>query len=104
MAAGRAYRTDDVPILRAIALSAGYGAVVLFALYLDNPSVAALYPSPQYLWLVCPFLLYWISRMVMFAHRGEMSDDPILFAMRDRGSLAAMGLSALAIFLARIVG
>ena len=91
--AGRAYHTDDLPILRSIALSAGYAAVVVFALYINSPNVQALYPAPEYLWLVCPLLLYWISRMVMVTHRGDMTDDPIIFAVRDRGSAAVVGLS-----------
>ena len=31
-------------------------------------------------------VLYWVSRMLMKAHRGEMHDDPLVFAMRDRAS------------------
>ncbi|MEO1495417.1 MAG: UbiA family prenyltransferase, partial [Pseudomonadota bacterium] len=62
--AGRAYHTDDLPILRSIALSAGYAAVVVFALYINSPKVAGLYSMPELLWAVCPLLLYWVSRMV----------------------------------------
>lgn len=98
--AGRAYHTDDLPILRSIALSAGYAAVVVFALYINSPKVQSLYSAPEYLWLVCPLLLYWISRMVMVTHRGDMTDDPIIFAVRDRVSAVVVGLSALAIVLA----
>lgn len=101
--AGRAYHTEDVPVLQAMAFAAGFGAVVLFALYLDSEAVTALFPASEYLWLVCALLLYWISRMVMFAHRGRMTDDPIIFALRDRGSLTAIGLSALAILMARLL-
>ena len=101
--AGRAYRTEDVTVLQTMAVAAGFGAVVLFALYLDSDTVTALFSAPQYLWLVCVMLLYWISRMVMFAHRGYMTDDPIIFALRDRGSLTAIGLSALAVLLARLL-
>lgn len=44
------------------------------------------YSHPLLLWGVCLVLLYWISRMVMIAHRGNMDDDPIVFAVGDRTS------------------
>lgn len=83
---GRAYETDDLPVLRGIALSAGYAAVLVFALYISSPGIKALYDDPRYLWLICPLLLYWISRMVMMTHRGFMTDDPIVYAASDRVS------------------
>jgi len=32
-------------------------------------------------------LLYWVSRVLILTHRGEMHDDPVVFAARDRASL-----------------
>ncbi|MFZ9870691.1 MAG: hypothetical protein ACO3E0_06005, partial [Candidatus Kapaibacteriota bacterium] len=43
-------------------------------------------PHPTRLWAMVPVLLYWISRMWLKAHRGEMHDDPIIFALRDRAT------------------
>lgn len=83
---GRAYEVDDLPVLRGIALSAGYAAVLVFALYISSPGIKALYGDPRFLWLICPLLLYWISRMVMMTHRGFMTDDPIVYAASDRVS------------------
>ena len=83
---GRAYEVDDLPVLRGIALSAGYAAVLVFALYISSPGIKALYNDPRFLWLICPLLLYWISRMVMMTHRGFMTDDPIVYAASDRVS------------------
>jgi len=40
-----------------------------------------------------PVLAYWISRTIMLANRGEMHDDPIVFAFGDPASLA-VGLAA----------
>ena len=54
----------------------------------------------QLLWLLCPVLLYWVSRVWLLAHRGAMHDDPIIFALRDRQSwlvvvaLALIGFAA----------
>ncbi|MDH3265215.1 MAG: prenyltransferase, partial [Paracoccaceae bacterium] len=61
-------------------------------LYLNSPDVLVLYGQPQALWGICPVLLFWISRMVMVTHRGEMEDDPVIYAVRDRVSLVCFVL------------
>ena len=35
-----------------------------------------LYTHADVLWLVCPVMLYWISRVWMLAYRNQMDDDP----------------------------
>jgi len=99
---GRAYHVDDLPILRSIAISAGNTAVMVLALYINSPEVQTLYAVPFLLWAICPVLLYWNLRMVMKAHRGQMSDDPIVFAVTDPVSLALI-VSALGIGIAATV-
>ncbi len=84
---GRAYEVEDLPVLRGVALSAGHAAVLVLALYISSDDVRGLYAFPSLLWLVCPLLLYWVLRMVMKTHRGQMTDDPIVFAATDRVSL-----------------
>ncbi|MEE4120237.1 MAG: UbiA family prenyltransferase [Paracoccaceae bacterium] len=101
--AGRGYVPDDLPVIRAMALAAGYSAVLVFALYVSSEEVTALYTRPEALWLVCPLLLYWISRMVMVTHRGRMEDDPIVFAATDKVSLAVVVVGA-AIFVGANLG
>ena len=81
---GRAYRVEDMNVLLSLGTAAGYGAVLVVALYLSSPEVTVLYAHPERLWLVCPMLLYWINRMLILANRGEMDDDPIIFSVRDR--------------------
>lgn len=66
--------------------ASGYLAVLVMALYINSPGVIAGYARPEVLWLVCPLLLYWVSRMWMKAGRGEMHDDPLVFAFRDRAT------------------
>jgi hypothetical protein len=46
--------------------------------------VVELYAQPAALWAVCAVLLYWITRTVLLTHRGQMHDDPVVFALRDR--------------------
>jgi 4-hydroxybenzoate polyprenyltransferase/phosphoglycolate phosphatase-like HAD superfamily hydrolase len=82
----RNYRLIDLPIIGALAAASGFNAVTIFALYVSSPTVAGLYRHPELLWLLCPILMYWLSRLVVLAHRRVVDDDPILFALHDRNS------------------
>lgn len=100
---GRAYHVDDLPVVLGAALASGYCSVLVLALYISNTQVTGLYETPSLLWLVCPLLLYWISRTIMISWRGKMDDDPILFAVKDRVSLAIFATSALLFVLGAVV-
>jgi hypothetical protein len=54
----------------------------------SSEEVIALYSRPTFLLLICPLLLYWISRMWLHAHRGRINEDPIVAAVRDPLSYA----------------
>lgn len=99
-AAGRGYHVQDLPVLMSTGTSAGMIAVLIFALYIDNPDISRFYDQPMWLWPIPPLLLYWISRMWMKTHRGEIDDDPVVFAIRDWQSLAVGAVSATLFFLA----
>ena len=86
---GRGYRFEDLRALFGFGAAAGYGAVFVVALYLASPEVQPLYQHSDRLWLVCPFLLYWITRIFLISNRGELHDDPLVFALTDRTSWAA---------------
>jgi len=94
-AAGRGYTVEDLPVLLSLGVSTGVAAIVVLALYINDPATSKLYPSTIWLWLVPPLMLYWISRVWMKAHRGEMHDDPVVFAMRDWQSLITVVLGGL---------
>jgi hypothetical protein len=49
------------------------------------------------LWLLCPLLLYWVSRVWLIAYRGAMHDDPVVFALTDTVSRVVLVLCAAAI-------
>ena len=82
----RGYRPEDLPLISQIGIAAGYVAVLVMALYVNSSAVLDLYSTPAALWGICLVLLYWIGRMALVAQRGEMTDDPIVFALRDRPS------------------
>jgi len=68
----------------------------LFALYINSPEAPLLYRQPQLLWPLCLVIIYWLSRMLLMANRGQLHDDPIVFATHDRASWIA-GIAVLAI-------
>ncbi len=85
---GRAYLLVDLDLIRTLGPTSGYMAVLVFALYLNSPDASLLYPRVAWLWLICPLLLYWITRLWFAAQRGRMYHDPVVFALTDRGSYA----------------
>jgi 4-hydroxybenzoate polyprenyltransferase/phosphoserine phosphatase len=91
---GRGYAIGDLAVLFPLAAAAGYAAVLIVTLYLSSPEVALLYAHPFRMWLICPLLLYWISRVLVLASRGEMHDDPVIFALTDRVSWLTGALGA----------
>jgi 4-hydroxybenzoate polyprenyltransferase/phosphoserine phosphatase len=91
---GRSYHIDDLPMIGTMILASGYVSVLIMALYLNSPAVDKLYSNPTALWGICPVLLYWISRMAMVTHRGQMHDDPIVYAITDRISQICLVLIA----------
>lgn len=94
-ASGRGYSVEDLPVLLSLGVSAGIAAIVVLALYINDPATNKLYPSTIWLWPVPPLMLYWVSRVWMKAHRGELHDDPVVFAMRDWQSLVTVVLGGL---------
>lgn len=97
----RNYRKEDLTVIGALAAASAVNSVTVFALYVASPVVAANYTRPWALGAICPLLLYLLGRMLMMAHRGEMDDDPIVFALRDRNWRLA-GIALFVIFLAAI--
>jgi 4-hydroxybenzoate polyprenyltransferase len=96
---GRGYHADDAPLIQTMGITAGQAAVLVLALYLNSDAVTKLYKSPQLIWGAVPTMLFWVHWMWMRAHRGQMHDDPLVFAVKDRVSLlagAAVGLFLLA--------
>jgi 4-hydroxybenzoate polyprenyltransferase/phosphoserine phosphatase len=98
-AVGRGYHVDDRSIVGNIMVSSGLVSVLVLALYANSEPVRKLYHYPEFLWGVCLVLLFWTNRVALLTHRGEMHDDPVVFAMRDRTSLCCIlivGLLAIA--------
>lgn len=99
-AKGRGYLAADLEQLASLGAASGYISVLVLALYINSHQVMALYQHPKVLWLICPLILYWISRVWLLAHRGQMHQDPIVFALRDKASYSLALASAVIMILA----
>jgi 4-hydroxybenzoate polyprenyltransferase len=97
---GRGYAVTDAPLVQTLGITAGYAAVLVLALYLNDETVVTLYAQPQLIWFAVLLMLFWVSWVWMKAHRGEMHDDPIVFAIKDKASLAVAALIAVSFLLA----
>jgi 4-hydroxybenzoate polyprenyltransferase/phosphoserine phosphatase len=98
---GRSYQVQDLPLVGGLGAAAGYTAVLVLALYIQDAHTGARYAHPQWIWLACPLLLFWMSRNWFLSHRGRMHDDPIVFALKDRASWIVAALFCAVFLLAR---
>ncbi len=83
---GRGYAIQDLNLLQVMGVASGFIAVVVFSLYINSPEVTQLYSKPKILWAISFLFLFWISRIWLFTTRGKMTDDPIIFAIKDINS------------------
>ena len=95
---GRGYLLADTDQLRSFGTASAFAAAVVFAIYISSPDVMLLYRHPQLLWLIMPLLILWLCRVWLLASRGELDEDPLVFALTDRASLA-FGVAVAAIAL-----
>jgi 4-hydroxybenzoate polyprenyltransferase/phosphoserine phosphatase len=86
----RNYRGSDMSVVTSLAAASGLNSLTIFALYLSSDTVQSAYSKPWILWLILPVLLYWLARALVIAHRGDMNDDPIVFAVQDNVSRLAL--------------
>lgn len=97
----RGYDVADLPLVAAQGVSSGLMAVMVLALYLQSPAVAPLYSHPVWLGLICPVALWWLARAWLLAWRGELHDDPVVFAATDASSWLVLA-AALAVMVGAV--
>jgi 4-hydroxybenzoate polyprenyltransferase len=94
---GRGYRRTDLQTITALTASSGFVSVLVLSLYISSPEVRVLYRHPELLWGICVILVYWLGRVCFLTGRGEINQDPVVFAATDRISLLA-GLLVMGVF------
>ena len=100
---GRGYQADDAPLSLALGTSSAMAAIVILCLYLiEDAFPNGLYANPDWLMAAPVGIGLWTIRIWLLAHRGDLDDDPVSFAVRDRLSLGMGGLLAVAFVLASL--
>ncbi len=95
---GRGYFLDDTFLIQQMGVTSGYLSALVLALYINSENVINLYPAKEVIWCAVPLILLWISWIWLKANRGEMHDDPIVFAFKDKLSFF-IGILFVAIFI-----
>ncbi len=98
--ASRVYSQQDSNLLSTMGVASGFVSALVIALYLQSPETSALYKQPDWLWLVCPVVLFWISRVWLLARRSLLHHDPVVFALHDGASYVICLVVGLLLFLA----
>jgi 4-hydroxybenzoate polyprenyltransferase len=96
---GRGYQAGDLETISQLGISSAIAAAVILVLYVDSRASTGLYKTPQLIWLICPIVLYVLARLWVLARRGQMSDDPLMFIIRDWRS-QLMGVITICLILA----
>lgn len=102
--AGRGYDVGDIRLLEMLGSASGYVSVLVLALYMNSDQMRALYGESRLLWLVCPMILYFITRLWLLANRGQLDEDPVVFAIEDRTSLGLGIACGMVLLLATVLG
>ena len=97
---GRGYTIYDHEIMSAMGSASGFVSVLVLALYIHDPLTAERYNNPQWLWIIVPSILYWIGRVWILAHRGQMNEDPVVFAVHDKVSYFILLFIGVGVYLA----
>jgi 4-hydroxybenzoate polyprenyltransferase len=99
-ARGRGYAVEDMGTVRSIGVALGCMSAFILGQYINSPLVTQFYTKPQLIWMLFPLLLYWLGRIWILAGRGQVNEDPLIFAMRDNASRAVLVIGAIVVFLA----
>lgn len=84
----RGYRPQDAPVTLAFGIAASVASLLIMVLFLvEELFHRGTYSQPRLLLAVPLLLAVWVGRIWLLAHRGEMRDDPVSFALRDRVSI-----------------
>jgi 4-hydroxybenzoate polyprenyltransferase len=97
---GRGYHVSHISTVKMFGIASGYLSILIFALYLHSAKAIAIYHFPMLLYLICPLLIYWISRMWLIAVDGKMDEDPVHFAIKDKATYVVLLISVLIILIA----
>ena len=94
---GRGYSGEDkIPVL-VMGITCSLMSILILSLYFASPEIRALYSVHLRLWTLAPLMLFWNGRIWLMTNRGQIDDDPVVFAVKDKISWLVLGAAALVI-------
>ena len=84
---GRDYHVDDYHLMQSLGVTSAFISLLIMSFYVQMSLTDGFYNNPVLLWATLPAFAYWLCRMWLKTNRGEMHDDPIVFSLKDKGSL-----------------
>jgi 4-hydroxybenzoate polyprenyltransferase len=101
---GRGYMSVDAPLTLGIGLASMLGAILIMVLYLiEDAFPRGFYSYPAALWAIPPILSLFLGRIWLVSQRGQLRDDPVAFALKDRISLLLGAMMALSFTAALVI-
>ncbi len=93
---GRGYMRADAPLTLGLGLASTLGAILILILYLiEDAFPRGFYANPAALWAMPPILFLFLGRIWLISQRGQLHDDPVAYALKDRISLSLGGTMVL---------
>ena len=90
---GRNYYGSDKSLIKMLGINSGYISILVLVLYLNSNTVFKLYQSPEWIWPGVVLFLFWINWIWLKAHRNQINQDPIVFAIKDKVSIVIFVLA-----------
>ena len=81
--AGRGYHSGDAGILLTMGIASSFVATMVLMLYVQSELRPGLDLYPTLSWALVPLALFWQCRVWLATSRGNMHDDPIVYAAHD---------------------
>ena len=93
VAKGRGWQVGDLPFVTTCGIGSAFITAMVIGLYVASETAPGLYKHPVVLWALVPLILWWSCRVWLKVGRGELHDDPVAFAIKDKGSWAVVVVS-----------
>ena len=97
---GRGYKISDKSNLAKMGIIFGFVSSLILIFYIQDEKVFELYREPKIIWLFIPCIFFWINYIWYKAKKGQVNDDPIIFAVKDKISILIGFICLLIYFLA----
>lgn len=93
----RGYEVDDAPLTLSLGIGAAMASLVVIVIFIVQEMLpGSQYKDAEFLAGIPIMLSIWLGRIWLLSFRGQMNDDPVSFAIRDRTSI---GLGVIVAFL-----